>query len=166
MKEHQSKNRATIIAAIITGGCAVIAVLISPFVEQFAKKIFEVTPTGSEIGPSLIETVDQESSSTTSFCDGIDWESCWQIDDSARTVSWIGFSNGASDIGLGGMAFQKVRAGYEVIVILETTMTINICSGTIDGVVPSGDCPKTFTLSPGEHHIFSPGESGGFTIYP
>lgn len=99
-------------------------------------------------------------------CDGTSWASCWQIDDSSKTITWIGLTNGATDIAQDGIALQKIKAGYTAIVILDVAMTINICTGTIDGVQPSGGCPKVLPISTGTHRITSPGDSGGFRIYP
>lgn len=104
--------------------------------------------------------------SSISGCDGTSWANCWQIDDTAQTITWVGITNGATDIAPDGLALQKIKAGYTAIITIDVAMTINICTGTIDGVKPSGTCPKILPISAGTHRIISPGESGGFRIYP
>ncbi|MBL8098612.1 MAG: hypothetical protein JNK81_05490 [Anaerolineales bacterium] len=99
-------------------------------------------------------------------CDGMSWANCWQIDESTQTITWVGFVNGVTDIAQDGVALQKIKAGYTAIVTLDVAMTINICTGTINGIQPSGTCPKILPISAGTHRIISPGESGGFRIYP
>lgn len=106
-----------------------------------------------------------ESTVESLMCDGYNWESCWRIDDDARSITWIGSTDGSGDIGEAGVAKQDIINGYIAIVVLDKAMTISICSGTIDGVKPSGVCSKTVLLSPGRHVIVSPGKSGGFRIY-
>jgi|GEM_PF-5495206 len=101
-----------------------------------------------------------------SNCDGMSWANCWQIDESTQTITWVGFVNGVTDIAQDGLALQKIKAGYVAIVTLDVGMTINICTGTINGIQPSGTCPKILPISAGTHRIISPGESGGFRIYP
>lgn len=111
-------------------------------------------------------TGEQDQTTSSSTCDGTSWANCWQIDDSAQTIIWIGLTNGATDIAQDGLALQKIKAGYTAVVTLDIAMNINICTGTIDGIQPSGSCPKVIPISSGTHRITSPGKSGGFRIYP
>lgn len=123
----------------------------------------------SEVIQEVVEaqpTSQPQVSVLPSNCDGMSWESCWQIDDNTQTITWIGFANGITDIAQDGLALQKIKAGYTAIITIDVAMTINICTGTIDGVKPSGTCPKIIPISAGTHRIISPGESGGFRIYP
>ncbi len=114
-----------------------------------------------------IENVNSQSfsDSTNSACDGYGWEACWVIDDELKTITWIGVQDGISDIGQDGEALIKLKSGYTAIVTLDKDLTINICSGTIDGIKPGGGCPKELPISSGTHRIISMGESGGFRIY-
>jgi hypothetical protein len=122
------------------------------------------SPPASVSQPTATQSTTITGSSSPSC--GYSWEACWQIDDNAQTLTWVGVVNGESDIGQEGVALQKIRAGYTAIVNIGVDMSINICSGTIDGAQPSGSCPKILRISAGSHKIVSPGASGGFRIYP
>lgn len=112
-----------------------------------------------------VQICESEEESNYSDCDGMDWSTCWVIDDTTQTMTWVGFTNGISDIGQSGEALNKLHEGYTALVYLDKELTINICSGSIDGIKPEGDCPKVLSISEGSHEIISPGRSGGFRIY-
>lgn len=179
---QESPSRAWIpITVAIIGGCfAVIAAISSGFAERIAERVMpplpqeetaasdpvDETPSAStpfEVAPQ--PTSETRKTTVTSNCDGLDWETCWQIDDNAKTITWIGVQDGISDIGQAGVALQKIKLGYTAIITLDTQMTIEICTGSIDGVNPGGVCPKTLPISSGTHTIISPGNSGGFRVY-
>lgn len=111
-----------------------------------------------------INTGSQENDNTVK-CDGFDWLTCWIINDNERTLTWIGTQDGSGDIGQSGIVKEKIVSGYTAIVNITQKMIIEICSGTIDGVKPEGNCPKKVEISEGTHYVVSPGESGGFCIH-
>ncbi len=80
-------------------------------------------------------------------------------------MTWIGVADGTSDIGQKGISLEKLQDGYTAIIALEIEMMINFCSGSIDGVTPTGECPKIIPLTADTHQIISSGQSGGFRIY-
>lgn len=103
---------------------------------------------------------------TSQRCNNNDFNNCWEIDDSSRTMVWIGDVTSNSYIGQSGNALAKIQNGYSSIVNLSVPMTINICSGSIDNNSFDGACPHVLTISSGTHIIKSPGTSGGYVISP
>jgi hypothetical protein len=123
--------------------------------------IIENTPENNS--PVVIPSSTSEISPISSSC--FDWDKCWSFDNNAKTMTWIGASNG--DIGFRGEPLTKLQSGYTAIINISVTMTIEICKGTLDGVELGKDCnPQFLTIETGTHRITSPGNQGGFRAYP
>ncbi len=103
------------------------------------------------------------SAPTSATC--FDWDTCWSFDDNAKTMTWLGASNG--DIGQRGIPLTKLQSGYTAIITISVPMTIEICKGTLDSVEIAKDCtPQFLTIESGVHKITSAGNQGGFRAYP
>lgn len=95
---------------------------------------------------------------------GTDWDGCWEINDTTKTMLWIGAPY--SDIGQEGGPLTKIRLGYSAEFTISVSGTLEICVGQIDGRdardIP-GPCSKQVLLQPGTHRVTnSTGNSGGF----
>ena len=122
---------------------------------------FENTPQNNS--PVIVSSATPEPFSNVSTC--FDWDKCWSYDDNAKTMTWIGASDG--DIGFRGEPLTKFQSGYTAIINISVTMTIEICKGTLDGVELGKNCnPQFLTIEAGTHRITSPGNQGGFRAYP
>jgi hypothetical protein len=178
-QEPPSKTPVPITVAIITGFFAIIAAIVSGFSEKIADRVLP-TPVSQPVilsstagNPPITLTVEGTSQPTfgpqdvtlVSNCDGYNWKTCWIIDDDTKTMTWIGIKDGITEIGQEGIALEKLKSGYTAVVKIDSEMTINICSGSIDGVHLRATCPQILPLASGVHQILSPGNSGGFTIY-
>lgn len=131
---------------------------------SFNPRILVETPIHGINTPSATQVPgDQNGSNSMNGC-GMDWVTCWDIDDNAQTITWKGDSSTNADIGQVGIALLKIRMGYKAIVNLKAPMNISICQGNIDGIRVEGNCPVIQRLEPGVHEIYSPDVSGGFRI--
>lgn len=120
-------------------------------------------PQSTQSVQSQPEPTKQTSTNPTIPC--IDWDSCWEFNDEAHTMTWLGATNG--DIGQRGVSLSKLQSGYTAIFSNSLDMKIDICKGTLDGNQVAKDCtPQILNLKPGTHRITSPGNQGGFRVYP
>lgn len=94
-----------------------------------------------------------------------DWVTCWEVDDSAQTITWKGLQDSRADIGQAGEPLYNIRMGYKAILSVTEQMTLNICQGQVNGVRVVGPCPVIQVIEPGTYEVISPGASGGFRVY-
>jgi|CXWL01.1.fsa_nt_gi hypothetical protein len=94
---------------------------------------------------------------------------CWQYDENARTMTWIGLSNGTEDIWqASGEALQKIRDGYTSIITTSVPGEIFACTLTINGEVVKKSCDSVlYQIPAGTYRITSAGNDvGGFHWCP
>ena len=98
-------------------------------------------------------------------CFSSDWEKCWSYDHVERTMTWTDSTTDPFNIGQKGMSLERIREGYTAIFSIQSTGSIEICFGSINGQEITGACPMVFELSAGNYQINSSGASGGFRVF-
>jgi hypothetical protein len=92
----------------------------------------------------------------------------WVFDDNARTMTWVGPTDGSEDIWQAdGEPIQKIRAGYTAYFSIDVSMKMKISIGTVDGKLISRQAhEKTIVITAGKHSVVSRGPQGGFRVFP
>ena len=104
------------------------------------------------------------------------WERCWQYDENAHTMTWIGAVDGWVDIHQDGddVALSRLRMGWTAIFTPNVPGEIGACVVIFNGngrnVLPkctSSDNSDLYSVPSGQTlNIQSPGSNGGFRWRP
>jgi hypothetical protein len=105
----------------------------------------------------------QDLRSSTTLCFG----NCWQYDTSARTMTWIGLSDGTEDIWqASNESLQKIRSGYSAIITTSVPGEIMACVLNVNGQSVMSSC-GLYKISSGTYQIKSANNNvGGFRWCP
>lgn len=93
---------------------------------------------------------------------------CWQYDDSARTMTWTGPTDGIEDIWQPDEALRKIREGYTAIFSTSVPGEIFACILTVNGQTVKAGCDGgLYQLPPGTYRATSANPGiGGFRWCP
>lgn len=161
---------AIVIAAIIGLGM--------PFAQNMAARILPpFTPTAISVTATQITMAEESPQSDTqptitpnqvqspTLCYG----KCWQYDDTTRTMTWTGATDGTEDIWQpSGSALEKIRSGYTAVFTTSVPGEIVACVLTINGEVIKNSCDGVlYQVPPGTYQITSSNSNvGGFRWCP
>lgn len=114
-------------------------VLSVPKIDKSYNVICDGNNTGNNGSGNIIPTqpVIISQPQTTKICYG----QCWKFDDSSRTMTWYGLSNGTEDIWQpDGEALQKIREGYTAIITTSVPGEIFSCILAVNGETVNNSC--------------------------
>lgn len=111
----------------------------------------------------VIQTAPQSRQSNT-YCYG--W--CWQYDHGARTMTWMGATDGREDIWQPpGEPLQRVREGYSVLFATSVPGEIYACVLVVNDKLVKNLCDGIlYQIQPGTYKVTSSGRVGGFRWCP
>ncbi len=100
---------------------------------------------------------------------GISYGKAWQYDNAARTMTWVGITDGTEDIWQpGGEPLQKIRSGYTAIFTTTVLGEILACVLSINGENVKNSCDGVlYQVAAGTYQITSANnDAGGFRWCP